>query len=81
LLDTDPAGFSWIEPDDRGGNVFSYLRYDGEGQMLACLVNFSVEPRSDHRVGLPEDGVWKEVLNTDAPALRRTGRTATSAKW
>ena len=73
LLDTDPAGFSWIEPDDRGGNVFSYLRYDGEGQMLACLVNFSVEPRSDHRVGLPEDGVWKEVLNTDAPHYDGTG--------
>ncbi len=28
-LDTDPAGFRWIDADDAGGNVFSYLRNDG----------------------------------------------------
>ena len=72
-LDNDPAGFSWIDADDRGGNVFSYLRYDGEGQIIACLVNFSTEPRPDHRIGLPEDGVWKEILNTDAAHYDGTG--------
>ena len=47
---TIPSGFSWIDADDRGGNVFSWLRYDGEGQMIACLINFSSEPRA----GLPD---------------------------
>ena len=42
--DTDPSGFSWIDADDRGGNVFSWLRYDGDGQMIACIINFSSEP-------------------------------------
>ena len=32
-------------PTTAGGNVFSFLRYDGEGQMIACITNFSSEPR------------------------------------
>ena len=72
-LDTDPAGFSWIDADDGGGNVFSWLRYDGDGQMIACITNFSSEPRPDYRVGLPAEGVWKEILNTDAEVYDGTG--------
>ncbi|GAA1436678.1 1,4-alpha-glucan branching protein GlgB [Microlunatus lacustris] len=72
-LDTDPAGFSWISADDRGGNVFSFLRYDGEGQMIACLSNFAAEPRTDYRIGLPVEGVWEEILNTDAAIYDGTG--------
>jgi len=73
-LDTDPAGFSWISADDRGGNVFSYLRYDGEGQIIACVSNFAAEPRADYRIGLPAEGVWEEILNTDAEVYDGTGR-------
>ncbi|MDQ1482854.1 MAG: 1,4-alpha-glucan branching enzyme, partial [Actinomycetota bacterium] len=72
-LDADAAGFSWINADDHGGNVFSFLRYDGEGQMLASVVNFSSEPRPDYRIGLPAVGVWKEILNTDAVVYDGTG--------
>ena len=73
-LDSDPAGFSWIDADDAGGNVFSFLRYDGEGQMIACITNFSSEPRPDYRIGLPAEGVWKEILNTDAEVYDGTGK-------
>jgi 1,4-alpha-glucan branching enzyme len=72
-LDTDPSGFSWIDADDHGGNVFSFVRYDGDGQMIACITNFSSEPRPDHRMGLPAEGVWKELLNTDAEVYDGTG--------
>jgi 1,4-alpha-glucan branching enzyme len=71
--DTDASGFSWIDADDRGGNVFSWLRYDGDGQMIACITNFSSEPRPDHQIGLPREGVWKEILNTDAEVYDGTG--------
>jgi 1,4-alpha-glucan branching enzyme len=74
LRDTDPSGFSWINADDAGGNVFSWLRYDGEGQMIACITNFSSEPRPDYRIGLPSEGVWKEILNTDADVYDGTGQ-------
>ena len=53
--------------------MFSWLRYDGEGQMIACITNFSSEPRPDYRIGLPAEGVWKEILNTDAEVYDGTG--------
>ena len=79
-LDNDPAGFRWINADDAGGNVFSWVRYDGDGQMIACLTNFSSEPRPDYRVGLPAEGAWQEIMNTDAEVYDGTGRSATSAR-
>jgi 1,4-alpha-glucan branching enzyme len=71
--DTDASGFSWIDADDRGGNIFSWLRFDGDGQMIACITNFSSESRPDHQIGLPQEGVWKEILNTDAEVYDGTG--------
>ncbi len=71
--DSDPAGFSWISADDQGGNVFSFLRFDGEGQMIACVSNFAAEPRSDYRIGLPSEGIWTEILNTDAAEYDGSG--------
>jgi 1,4-alpha-glucan branching enzyme len=73
-LDTDPAGFSWISADDRGGNVFSFLRFDGEGQIIACVSNFAAEPRTEYRIGVPAEGVWEEILNTDAEVYDGSGQ-------
>jgi 1,4-alpha-glucan branching enzyme len=73
-LDNDPAGFRWINADDAGGNVFSWIRFDGEGQMIACITNFSSEPRPDYRVGLPTEGAWQEIMNTDAEVYDGTGK-------
>ena len=72
-LDTDPAGFQWIDADDHGGNVFSFLRRDRTDQVLAAVINFSPEPRPDYRIGLPADGTWTEILNTDAEVYDGTG--------
>jgi 1,4-alpha-glucan branching enzyme len=41
--------------------------------MIACIINFSSEPRPDHQIGLPTEGVWKEILNTDAEVYDGTG--------
>ncbi len=72
-LDTEGAGFQWINADDQGGNVFSFLRFDGEAEMIACLINFSSEPRYDYRIGLPARGTWKEIFNSDASQYDGTG--------
>ncbi len=75
LRDSDPAGFSWIDADDAGGNVFSFVRYDGAGQMIACVTNFATQARPDYRIGLPTEGVWTEILNTDAEVYDGTGQS------
>jgi 1,4-alpha-glucan branching enzyme len=64
--DSSPAGFEWIDANDWGGNVLSFVRYGADGSMLACVCNFSATPHRDYRIGLPSAGRWTEVLNTDA---------------
>ncbi len=71
-LDSSPEGFQWINGGDSGGNTFSWLRFDGEGQQLAVVVNFSSEPWTQYRIGLPETGTWTEILNSDLAAYDGT---------
>ncbi|WP_027586849.1 1,4-alpha-glucan branching protein GlgB [Acidipropionibacterium thoenii] len=73
-LDTDPAGFQWLDADDAGENMFSWLRRDADGQVIACFTNFSPNPQEHHLTGLPHPGVWKEILNTDSASYDGTGR-------
>ena len=41
--------------------------------MIACLINFSAESRPDYRIGLPTDGIWREILNTDISSYDGSG--------
>jgi 1,4-alpha-glucan branching enzyme len=34
--------------------------------VIACLANFSANPHLNYRIGLPQAGRWREILNTDA---------------
>ena len=85
--DTRPEGYSWIDANDSANNVLSFLRYGTDGSILACLFNFSGSPHANYRVGLPELGEWREILNTDAEAYAGSGWgnlgavTATSQPW
>jgi 1,4-alpha-glucan branching enzyme len=65
-MDAEPEGFRWIDADDVAGNVISFLRYAPDGSPLACVVNFAGVPHEDYRLGLPQAGRWREVINTDA---------------
>jgi 1,4-alpha-glucan branching enzyme len=65
-LDTEPAGFEWIDANDASGNTFSWVRRGADGELLVCVVNFSAVPHIGYRIGLPDAGTWREVVNTDA---------------
>ncbi|RME95628.1 MAG: 1,4-alpha-glucan branching protein GlgB [Verrucomicrobia bacterium] len=65
--DHDPRGFEWIDCNDSQNSVLSFLRRPlGEGPDLLVVLNLTPVPRHGYRVGLPRDGRWEEVLNTDA---------------
>jgi len=72
-LDSSPEGFRWIDANDAAGNVLSFLRFDGEGSVIACIANFAGEPHSRYRVGLPRAGRWRELVNTDSRHYRGSG--------
>ncbi|MER7276450.1 1,4-alpha-glucan branching protein GlgB [Dactylosporangium sp. NPDC000244] len=71
--DTSPDGFRWINNEDSGGNVFSYLRWGGDGSVVAVVVNFAAHPHEGYRIGLPFTGRWQEILNTDADVYGGSG--------
>jgi len=71
--DGDPSGFSWIDPHDASGNTFSFLRSDDSGSCLACIANFAAVPHEGYRLGLPQSGRWRELVNTDAAAYGGSG--------
>ena len=68
-LDFDPAGFHWIDCNDNENSVVSFLRRARDPRDFTVFVfNFTPVPRVAYEVGVPELGVYREVLNTDAEA-------------
>ncbi|MDT8439261.1 MAG: 1,4-alpha-glucan branching protein GlgB [Wenzhouxiangellaceae bacterium] len=65
-IDFTNAGFEWIDWDDRDQSVFSWIRRDRAGGYLVCLVNMTPVVRHHYRVGVPETGAHRLLLNTDA---------------
>jgi 1,4-alpha-glucan branching enzyme len=65
-LDNSPAGFSWMECDDRQTSVVSFVRFADQGrQSVLFICNFTPVPRLEFRVPLPWAGTWTQLLNSD----------------
>jgi 1,4-alpha-glucan branching enzyme len=65
--DFDQAGFRWVISDDADLSVLAYLRMPaGNGPPILSISNFTPVPRDMYRLGVPEAGTWRAVLNTDA---------------
>jgi 1,4-alpha-glucan branching enzyme len=74
VRDTDPAGFRWLEADDREGSTLAFLRLgQGERDVVAVACNFTPVPRELHRLGVPIEGRWDEILNSDSAAYGGSG--------
>ncbi len=65
-LDSDPAGFRWVDFRDEQATVVSYIRRSPAGEELVCILNLTPTPRQGYRVGLPRGGRWVELLNSDS---------------
>ncbi len=63
--DHDPAGFRWLDADDRNHSIYAYER-SGAGRRVVIVLNGTPVPRPGYRVGLSSGGSWREVLNTDS---------------
>lgn len=62
----DESGFEWIELSDSESSILAYLRkgINPENDVLIIL-NLTPVPRNAWRVGLPNSGNWKLLLNSD----------------
>jgi len=65
--DCEPEGFQWIEANDADHSVYAWIRRgDADDAEAVVVCNFTPVERSGYRLGLPSEGHWREVLNTDA---------------
>ncbi|HVD02843.1 MAG TPA: 1,4-alpha-glucan branching protein GlgB [Candidatus Dormibacteraeota bacterium] len=65
--DFAPEGFRWIDASNADANVIAFLRFSADGtRHVACVCNLSPVPRHGYRLGLPAEGSYYELLNTDS---------------
>jgi 1,4-alpha-glucan branching enzyme len=73
-LDFEGSGFAWIDCNDAENSVLAFLRRGRAGGppiLVAC--NLTPVPREGYRLGVPQPGHWREVLNSDATAYGGSG--------
>ena len=65
--DCEPSGFEWVDCHDSDNSVLSFLRWGKSPEDVVLVVcNFTPIVRSAYRLGVPYDGFWYEILNSDA---------------
>jgi 1,4-alpha-glucan branching enzyme len=73
--DTDAAAFEWVDCNDAQRSVISFLRRGrNTSEQLLFVCNFTPVVRSNYRMGVPVDGLWKETLNSDATMYSGSGQ-------
>lgn len=74
-LDFHKDGFHWIDANDSNNNILSYIRFNKDkSKMIIAVCNFTPLPRYNYRIGVPEQGRWMEILNSDAKEYGGSGQ-------
>jgi len=73
--DFKAEGFRWIDANDSKNSILSFIRYNkNKSQQILVLCNFTPVPVHNYRIGVPEEGYWKELLNSDAKEYGGSGQ-------
>ena len=85
-----PEGFEWIDHADSQHSVLSFVRRGKDrATFMVVVCNFTPTVWHDYRLGVPQAGHYRQVLNTDAAhyggsdvaVSPTTTLTATSQAW
>jgi 1,4-alpha-glucan branching enzyme len=72
--DLNPEGFRWLAAHDAEAGVVAYLRRDAQDEKLFAVVgHFTPVTRHDYRIGVPRQGYWREVINSNSEYYGGTG--------
>ena len=66
-VDFNYTGFEWVDFHDVENSIIAFLRRaeDPADAILFCC-NFTPMPRKGYEFGVPEEGFYEEILNTDS---------------
>ncbi|RME57790.1 MAG: 1,4-alpha-glucan branching protein GlgB [Caldilineae bacterium] len=66
-VDTSWEGFAWIDLHDVDHSIISFRRMARDpSDSLVVVCNFTPVPHHGYRIGLPREGTYREIFNSDA---------------
>ncbi len=72
-VDFEWQGFEWLDCNDADASTLSFVRRARDPKnFLIVVANFTPVLRENYRVGVPQAGRYREVLNSDAEAYGGT---------
>jgi 1,4-alpha-glucan branching enzyme len=69
----DWQGFEWIDCNDAQHSILSYLRKGDGGEIMVVVLNLTPVVRRGYRMGVPLEGAYREVFNSDAACYGGSG--------
>ncbi|HLJ67516.1 MAG TPA: 1,4-alpha-glucan branching protein GlgB [Chloroflexota bacterium] len=72
-IDSDWRGFEWLDFSDAENSVIAFRRKSTGQESLVFVCNFTPVVRDNYRVGLPDPGSYKVLLNTDEERFGGSG--------
>jgi 1,4-alpha-glucan branching enzyme len=80
--DFDREGFQWIDCSDNRHSVVSFVRRDKDpNEFIIAVCNFTPQPHSHYRVGVPELGFYTELFNSDSRQYGGSNMGNLGGKW
>ncbi len=75
-------GFEWIDCSDNRHSVVSFIRRDKDSEEFVVVVcNFTPQPHSHYRIGVPQRGFYKEIFNSDSKQYGGSNMGNLGGKW
>ncbi len=69
-LQFEDKGFEWIDFNDSGNCVISFIRLgNSKKDMIVAVFNFTPVVRHNYHIGVPAGGLWTEIFNSDEGEL------------
>ncbi|MCP5003173.1 MAG: 1,4-alpha-glucan branching protein GlgB [Planctomycetes bacterium] len=66
-LDFSNDGFEWLNYSDYEQSIIAFMRKAKDpDDFLIFVLNFTSVPRHDYRIGISQEGFYREILNSDA---------------
>ena len=80
--DFDQQGFEWVDCSDNSHSVVAFIRRAKDSdEFVVTVCNFTPQPHSHYRVGVPAKGYYREIFNSDAREFGGSNMGNLGGKW
>jgi 1,4-alpha-glucan branching enzyme len=81
-LDFEEEGFQWIDCSDNRHSVVAFIRRaKNTDEFIVIVCNFTPQPHSHYRIGVPQAGFYNEIFNSDSREYGGSNMGNLGGKW